>query len=197
MEFVGNVPVKNILDSPLKRTANVLEFYKDIFRKILTETSLIKAVNNLFPEGAYISQLTQHSLFPGGILNRLSFHQDPPHNVIQSEKPLGMQVCILLTDFTKENGGTVWLDNSDNINYLEGNVGDVYWWPAKLWHVEGVNTTVSTRSCLIMNIQSVNIEDTGFRLGHDEEIISFYDQYVNSGVTCSHIEVDNKRILFR
>lgn len=176
-KFIGKIKIKEsqVLQSDYKRTANILEFYKELFKNILMTTSIVDVVNDIFPEGSRISQFTQNNLFPGK--GSIFFHQDPPHNIIESTKLLSIQVCILLTDFYIENGCTLFLDKTN----IVGSKGCVYYWPSNIYHSEGVNNTNSTRSCLLLNIQSVKVDNVNFLLGEDD-IIPFYNQYINSNI---------------
>lgn len=211
-KFIGNFDIPKVLDSPHKRTANILPFYMDVIEKILTNPSVKKAVGVISSteRSYFVSQITQHNLFPG--LGLINFHQDPPHNLLgalPNGEILGIQICVLLTPFTKENGGTIWINSlptwegdfsneEKSFNFVTGEPGDVYWWPATLLHSEGVNRTNTTRSCLIINIQSTTVEDSGFKLGYDRPIMSLYDQYM-AHLRCSSsvFEIDhlNKRLI--
>lgn len=186
--LLGHLSIKNVIESKYKRIANILEFYRDVIEELIVNTEFVNVVKNTFPEGSFITQLSQNNIFQEkGFIN---FHVDPPHHIISSENILGLQFCVLLTDFTKENGCTMFLkdknsfpkendewSSENSIDYLTGKKGDVYYWSANIVHSEGVNKTNETRSCLILNVQTNKINDIGFTLGEDYPIVSFYDQY--------------------
>lgn len=145
--------------------------------------------------------MTQNNLFPGrGVVH---FHQDPPHHLIYSDTLYAIQVCVMLTPFTKDNGATIYLDkdgkeNGDGKeNYITGNIGDVYYWPAMLLHSEGVNKTNETRSCLIMNIQSIASPRINFLLGEDKPILTFCEQYKNANLSFDYFDIVNDEVIVR
>ncbi len=87
-KFIGKIQITQLLETNYKRTANILKFYQLLFQDLLISTLLVDIVNNIFPEGSTISQFTQNNLLPGK--GFIFFHQDPPHNIIESTKLLSI-----------------------------------------------------------------------------------------------------------
>jgi ectoine hydroxylase-related dioxygenase (phytanoyl-CoA dioxygenase family) len=193
---LGNITIDNILQSPYKRLGNILNHYEDVITQIFA-TSIKDILKSIFPEGCFISQFTQNTLFPGK--GTISFHLDPPHHLVYSDKVLGLQICVLLTDFSIENGCTIFRENDqDNFTYLIGKKGDVFYWPSNVYHSEGVNQTDFNRVCLLLNIQSLNIPDTGFMLGEDLPIRTFYEQYLfDDQISIPSLGIKDNKIIIR
>jgi len=197
---IGEVCIITNTSSNYKREANILSRYSAIFTELIKVISPI--ITDILGEGAYISQFTQHTLRQGE--GRIIFHRDPPHHIIgykKAEVVKGLQFCVMLTDFTIDNGCTVFCEECEEYeesritSHMIGKKGDICWWSCNVLHSEGINNTCEDRSCLILTVQSSDAPDSNFYLGDDKPVIPIEEQYV-------HIEpvngliIKNKKLVF-
>lgn len=187
----GEIQIYTDTTSYYKREANILSKYSSEFTELI---HLIYPIVHNAISNAYVSQFTQNTLRKGD--GHVVFHRDPPYHLIESNELLGLQFCVLLTDFTIENGCTIFrrIDDFDVTSpiYLTGKKGDVYWWPCDVYHTEGINNTNHARSCLVLTIQSINAPNTNFTLGEDIPILPITEQYKHINTIQKLIVSDNK-----
>ena len=108
--------------------------------------------------------------------DKMHWHRDYPyHNMPHKryESILGVQVNIVIDDFTKENGSTHYISGSHSWDLYPPNklpsevkklekqwevpVGTIFIYNGALWHSQGVNKTKKDRSLLLCNYSPLSV----------------------------------------
>lgn len=193
---------RNIINScNEKRVCDLLS--KDVcFQKLLSFKKIKEFISSIFNHYEYhlttytSNRVNKNNCVPGG------WHVDYPYHDIQQSKDgypkeiLGLQLLILLDDFTVENGGTQYIlgshihrkfpnendlnSNKEYYRQLTGKRGSVVIWLGKLWHTEGKSHIDEYRSALLANFSPLNVkakdnvinmfryENEGFKIEKDK-----------------------------
>lgn len=173
MPFEFNKAKEIINNQPHKRISNLLET-DYCFQDLLSHKSIKDFLNILYGESKY--HLTTYSSNRVNKDNsQMDWHVDYPYHNFQFLYPtetLGIQILILLDDFTLNNGATEYITGShtylffpteksienQTINKLVAKKGSIVIWLGKLWHREGKSTVDEYRSALLANFSPLKID---------------------------------------
>merc|ERR1712241_1180207 len=117
-----------------------------IFEKMAQHPVILNISNVILGETSQISSLAANTVLPGqeGQLPHLdypyyrSFYPSTNHNIMDTAPPLAVQFVTLLSDFTKENGGTGIRPHSHHQPRYPDDVEDFY---ANMIQMEGMRGT--------------------------------------------------------
>lgn len=200
MENEFNTAYEIINKFEYKNIYNLLELDKS-FQQLLSNSYIVECLNKLFNHTNY--HLTSF------YSNKLSFsnnkkhywHVDYPYNTFVEpfcDKELYcVQVMILLTDFTEENGATQYIAGSQKygtnpnndvllnhkVKTIVAKKGSVIVSFGNMWHTEGVNTTSDSRIALIAKFSPLCINA-------EHNVLTTF-KYKDNG-----LRIDNNKLLY-
>ena len=120
-------------------------FFSDFSRTI---------VKDLLGEYAILSLQNAIVVSPNKAHHQSFYHRDVIHQDFTSSKPLSINLYYCLTDYYKENGGTVFIEKSHKMNNFPNQhresipnvrAGSVILFDSMIYHKAGNNTTDKTR----------------------------------------------------
>jgi len=150
-----------------------------VFEKMAQHPIILAISDVMLGESCQISSIAANTVIPGadGQLPHLdypyykSFFPSSSPNVMDSAPPISLQFMTLLTDFTKDNGGTAIRPNSHknpsypedkedffrNAIQIEGQAGDMFVFTGTLQHCAMPNTSDKLRSCVIQQMVPIYV----------------------------------------
>ena len=151
-----------------------------IFEKMAQHPIILSISNKILGETSQISSLAANTVLPGqgGQLPHLdypyyrSFYPSANPNIMDTAPPLATQFVTLLTDFTKENGGTALRPHSHhrptypedeeefhaNAIQIEGKAGDVVVFAGAIQHCAMPNKSNKLRTGMLQHMVPVYIK---------------------------------------
>ena len=151
-----------------------------IFEKMAQHPIILSISNKILGETSQISSLAANTVLPGqgGQLPHLdypyyrSFYPSANPNIMDTAPPLAIQFVTLLTDFTKENGGTALRPHSHhrptypedeeefhaNAIQIEGEAGDVVVFAGAIQHCAMPNKSNKLRTGMLQHMVPVYIK---------------------------------------
>lgn len=137
--------------------------YGGPFLKIFNNNKLNRITNLLMGKNCILYSYTSSSMPPHKGNDSSKIHVDCP--MFNKDFVFRMGVLIALTDFTKENGATLYLPRSHLLKkkpsknefykrskLLKIKSGSAWFFNSRLWHSGGVNKTNKWRHALTLNI---------------------------------------------
>jgi hypothetical protein len=148
----------------------------EVFAKFLQNPKLKNLLDLLFPEGHHLTTYSSNSVVKGN--DKVFWHTDYPYHDIYGIYPdelLGVQVNFALTDFTVDNGATMYvpqshlrhrfpepfLDKNCNVEHMVVPKGTIIIYRGDLWHSQGINNTDQVRSVLLANFSPLKVPAKG------------------------------------
>ena len=151
-----------------------------IFEKMAQHPIILNISNVILGETSQISSLAANTVLPGqgGQLPHLdypyyrSFYPSVNPNIMDTAPPLATQFVTLLTDFTKENGGTALRPHSHhrptypedeeefhaNAIQIEGKAGDVVVFAGAIQHCAMPNKSKNLRTGMLQHMVPIYIK---------------------------------------
>jgi len=151
-----------------------------IFEKMAQHPVILNISNVILGESSIISSYAANTVLPGqgGQLPHLdypyyrAFYPSTNPNIMDTAPPLSMQFVTLLTDFTKDNGGTALRPNSHhvpkypddeadfhaNMVQVEGKAGDVVVFHGAMQHCAMPNKGDTLRTGILQHMAPVYIK---------------------------------------
>lgn len=138
------------------------------FRSLLLTPTILGVLEKIYKNKNNFN-LTSFSTYTVVDSNPIHWHVDYPfseNDLTDTKIPKSVQVNIALTDFTEENGATMFVEGSHKFNrkptlfeFSEHKCfvvpkGTVMMYFGNLWHSVGVNTTNKPRNILLSNFSS-------------------------------------------
>ena len=132
--------------------------YDDCFKEIFMHPDILDLVNAVL--GQYFNLHLQNAIInrPSRDHHQTSWHRDLPYQEWTISKPIAMNAFVCLTDFTSENGGTLFLphshrfENFPSFKYIQehetqpqAKKGAVIFFDSMVYHRAGINTSKTTR----------------------------------------------------
>jgi ectoine hydroxylase-related dioxygenase (phytanoyl-CoA dioxygenase family) len=137
--------------------------YGGAFNQLFDNDKLMLPFNTVLGAGCIVYAYTSSSMPAGGANYSHRIHQDCPRLI--PGFPTNMGATILLDDFTLENGATYYLAGSHKSQVqpeepaflrdsrrLVAPKGSVLFFDALLWHMGGLNSTLTWRHALTLNM---------------------------------------------
>jgi len=131
--------------------------YDESFMQLIRDERIFKFIANILGDTAILHLQNGIILFPDQQHTQSQYHKDFPKNIIVEEK-LSLNSLIIIDPFTKESGGTFFIEGSHNIKekpsekyiknnelQIEANSGDVIFFDSMLWHKGGENISKNPR----------------------------------------------------
>jgi hypothetical protein len=156
----------NIVHTSSKKRMS--RFKEPCFQSLLEHPSITSFVNKIYESTPYhLTTYSSNKVRKG--LSEPGWHVDYPYHTYTGQYPEethGLQILILLDDFTEENGATEYIPSSHLYREfpttekvakhtsarLVAPKGSVVVWLAKLWHSEGVSHVEQDRCALLANM---------------------------------------------
>jgi hypothetical protein len=181
-------------------SARVSRLTKNVEAEVFLQDRNLKALlNKIFTrgersEGFHLTTYSSNTLRKTDPVGTV-WHVDYPYHDLPypypDGQPLGVQVNVALTDFTVENGATMYVPGSHrshrfpgpdveryNVRHMVVPKGTIIIYRGDVWHAQGVNRTDKPRSALLANFAPLFVPAKSTSVVRDCSFTSFV---VNDG----------------
>ena len=150
------------------RVFNLIDL-NPLFRELIMHPTALELVHGLLGEHYMISNFTANIARPGS--RSMNVHSDQAIVIPEPwEQPWALNVIWCLDDVTAENGGTLYLPGSHQIQRLEelppdiqsrmvpftAPAGSIIGMEGRMWHTSGPNTTVDQERALLFGYYTMD-----------------------------------------
>ena len=167
-----------LLSSKHSRVSKLL-MRSPTFGKFLQDSGMKELLDKIFPDGHHLTSYSSNTLRKG--VDARFWHVDYPYHDLPSPYPLevvGVQVNFALTDFTVENGATLYVPRSHNhgrfptndallgvdaptVKHMVVPKGTIIIYRGDTWHTQGINLTDQPRCALLANFSPLSFPPKG------------------------------------